>query len=175
MQRTILVDSHKCVGCYSCVVACKLEHNLPPYPAFPPVGDPQGPALIRIYQVEPQADDETVHRYFRAVCCLHCPDAPCIAACPTAAIYKDWETGITLVDEAECIGCKSCLSVCPYAAPQFYDGVLILCDLCLHRLREGRNTACEAACPAGAIYVGTSEEISAGTQKQPTEGARKQR
>lgn len=165
MQRAILVDGDKCVGCYACVVACKLEHDLPPYPVSPPAGDPQGPELIRILRVGPQIRDDKVQRYFEAITCMHCPDAPCISACPTSAIYKDVETGITLVNEDECTGCEACLSVCPFGAPQFYDGRLYLCDLCIHRLGEGRHTACEAACPARAIHVGTTDEISATARK----------
>jgi Fe-S-cluster-containing dehydrogenase component len=171
VQRAILVDKGKCVGCYACVVACKLEHNLPPYPVSPPVGEPQGPELIRIHQVGPQMRDDEVQQHFEAIVCVHCLDAPCIVACPTSAIYKDLETGITLVDGDECTGCESCLEVCPYEAPQFYDGKLYLCDLCIHRLGEGRPTACEAACPAGAIQVGTTDEISAVAGEEPARRA----
>ena len=63
-----------------------------------------------------------------------------------------------------CIACKFCLWVCPYGSPQFYHGKMYLCDLCIHRIGEerqkGRQTACEAACPARAIHVGTTDEIS---------------
>jgi Fe-S-cluster-containing dehydrogenase component len=160
VQRALLVDGDRCVGCHACVVACKLEHDLPPHPASPPIGDPQGPELVRIHQVGPQIGDGEVRQYFEVIVCMHCLDAPCIEACPTQAIHEDAETGITMVDEAECTGCESCLEVCPYGAPQFYDGRLYLCDLCLHRLGEGTSTACEAACPARAIRVGTGAEIS---------------
>jgi len=160
MQRAILIEIEKCIGCYSCTVACKLEHNLPPYPAHPPVADPKGPELIRVCQFGPDIRDDRVRQYFQPILCMHCPDAPCIDACPQSAIYKDLETGITLVNKDECLGCRSCLEACPYGAPQFHDDTLILCDLCIHRLREGRCTACEAACPARAIHVGTANVIS---------------
>jgi Fe-S-cluster-containing dehydrogenase component len=42
---------------------------------------------------------------------------------------------------------------------------MYLCDLGIHRIGEerqkGRQTACEAACLARAIHVGTTDEISA--------------
>lgn len=91
------------------------------------------------------------------------------------ALRKDVETGITLVDEEKCIGCKFCLWVCPYGSPQFHYGRMYLCDLCIHRLGEDRQkerqTACEAACPARAIHVGTTDEISALTGEKAAERA----
>jgi anaerobic dimethyl sulfoxide reductase subunit B (iron-sulfur subunit) len=161
MMKAIFIDKDKCIGCYACIVACKLEHNLAPYPIKPPLSEPKGPELIRVYQVGPKIHDGEVDQYFQPIACMHCADAPCIKACPRSAIYKDTETDITLVDQDKCIGCKFCLWVCPYGAPQFYDGKVNICDLCVHRLEEGKQTACEAACQARAIYVGTTDEISA--------------
>ncbi|MGB9904924.1 MAG: 4Fe-4S dicluster domain-containing protein [Desulfotomaculales bacterium] len=164
MERAIYVDKDRCIGCFSCVVACKLEHGLPPEPVRPPLAEPKGPDLIRVYQIGPVISGEKVFQYFQAVMCMHCADAPCVRACPQGALYKEQETGATLVRAERCIGCKFCLQVCPFGAPQFYDGRVVLCDLCIHRLAEnrekGRRTACEAACPARAIYVGTPEEIA---------------
>jgi Fe-S-cluster-containing dehydrogenase component len=52
---------------------------------------------------------------------------------------------------------------------------MYLCDLCIHRIGEerqkGRQTACEAACPARAIHVGTTDEISALTGERAAERA----
>jgi Fe-S-cluster-containing dehydrogenase component len=174
MRRAIFIDRHRCIGCYSCIVACKLEHNLPPYPAHPPLGNPKGPELIRVRQVGPQVRDDEVHQYFEPILCMHCPDAPCLEACPQSAIYRDVEIGTILVNKDKCIGCRSCLQACPYGAPQFHDDTLILCDLCIHRLREGRYTACEAACPARAIHVGTTNDISVieGKRRKSTTTAR---
>jgi Fe-S-cluster-containing dehydrogenase component len=72
------------------------------------------------------------------------------------------------------MGCRSCLEVCPYGAPQFYDDTLKLCDLCMHRLAVGKCTACEATCPARAIHVGTTDEISAMAAKKAAERAEKE-
>ena len=105
MQRAIYIDKDKCIGCYACIVACKLEHNLAPYPVKPPIGELEGPELIRVYQVGPEVRGDEICQYFLPISCMHCFDAPCIKACPRSAIYKDIETGITLVDEDKCIGC----------------------------------------------------------------------
>lgn len=171
MQKTIFIDKDRCIGCYACQVACKSEHSLAPHPTKPPVCDPKGPELIRVHRVGPEIRNDEVYQYFLPFSCMHCLDAPCIRACPRSAIYRDVETGITLVDESKCIGCKFCLWVCPYGAPQFFDGKLKLCNLCIHRLEEGKQTACEAVCPARAIYVGTTDEISAVVGKKAAQRA----
>jgi Fe-S-cluster-containing dehydrogenase component len=117
--------------------------------------------LINVYQYGPVIHGDRVHQSFVCIACMHCEDAPCISVCPVFAIHKDPETGITLVDRNRCIGCKVCLWVCSYGAPSFdEEGKLILCDLCIDRLKEGKKAACEAACPARAILVGSPDEIS---------------
>jgi Fe-S-cluster-containing dehydrogenase component len=165
MRRMMLVEEDKCIGCYACSVACKLEHDLPPHPAYPPLARPKGPEPIRVMEIWPEAVGEEVQPRFRPVACVHCLEAPCIPACPLSAIFEDFETGAVLVAEGGCTCCKLCLEACPHGAPQFYEGRMYLCDLCAHRAGErremGRRTACEAACPARAIHVGTADEISA--------------
>lgn len=86
---------------------------------------------------------------------MHCEEAACIDGCPESAIYKDDEYGATLVDRETCTGCKLCFELCPYNVPRYdADGKLALCDMCIDRLRVGEKTACEAACPAKAIFYG---------------------
>lgn len=156
----IFVDHEKCIGCYTCVIACKMEHNLPPYPSFPPTTEPTGPQLIRVYQVGPEISGGKVQQYFVVVSCMHCSDPPCMSACPVNAISKG-ENGVVQVNREKCIGCRFCLRACPYGAPQFdLDGKMILCDLCSHRIKEGKKTSCEAHCPAKCIYVGSVDEVS---------------
>jgi len=161
MTKAIFCDIDKCVNCYTCVVACKVKHMSPPYPVNPPLAEPKGINLIDVIQVGPEIHEGGVSQSFVCISCMHCADAPCIRCCPTSAIYKDSETNITLVNRERCIGCRSCLSVCPFGAPSFdVAGKLLLCDMCIDRIKEGKKTACEAACVARAIITGTPEEIA---------------
>jgi Fe-S-cluster-containing dehydrogenase component len=133
----------------------------PPHNTSGAVANPKGINLIQVYHVDADIRGDIVHQPFISIACMHCEDPPCRRVCPTGAISKEPDTQITLVDQEKCIGCKACLWVCPYGAPSFDDdGNLVLCDLCMDRLKEGKKTACEAACQAGAIHVGTPEEIS---------------
>lgn len=162
MQRAIFRDKDKCVGCYACIIACKLEHSLPPNPSFPPEAEPQGVSLTSVYHYGPLIEDDRVIQYFIPMSCMHCVDAPCIQSCPKSALYKDAATGITVVDKEKCIGCRFCLWVCPYGAPRYnQQGKCELCDLCSKRFQRGKKkTACEAVCVASAIHSGAIEEVA---------------
>jgi molybdopterin-containing oxidoreductase family iron-sulfur binding subunit/carbon-monoxide dehydrogenase iron sulfur subunit len=163
MAKTIFVDKNKCVGCFGCVVACKLQNKMPPYATNPPEGNPKGPSLMRVHEVGPTVDGDNVAYYFQPISCMHCLDAPCIKTCPRNALSKDEETNVTLVNRDKCIGCKLCLVSCPFGAPQFLDKKAFLCNLCIDRVPiegDAGKTACEAICQARAIYVGDLDEIS---------------
>lgn len=162
MRKSILRDMDACINCKACIIACQVKQMSRPYPVSRAIAEGKGLNLIiRVYQCGPEIRGDRVHQSFVSIACMHCEDAPCIKVCPTSAIFKDTQTRITLVDRQICIGCKLCLWVCPYGATSFdEDGKLVLCDLCIDRLREGKKTACEAACQAGAIFVGTPEEIA---------------
>ena len=161
MNRAIFRDKDKCVVCCACIIACKLRHGFPPHPTSPAAAEPEGINLINIYRYGPEIRDDRVIQCFVPLSCMHCADAPCIKACPRAAIYRDVENGVVAVDQDRCIGCKFCLWVCPYGAPRFNEqGKLELCDMCFERLNEGKKAACEAVCLANAIHTGTAEEIA---------------
>lgn len=134
MNRFILTDPEKCIGCRTCEVACMMSHQSSATPeAFT--------SRIRVVKGG---------TFTTAVGCHQCEDAPCANVCPTGAIHR--AAGAWLVDQARCIGCKSCMVACPFGAMQVRvveDRVQALkCDLCAHR--EG-GPACVEACPTHAL------------------------
>jgi Fe-S-cluster-containing dehydrogenase component/formate-dependent nitrite reductase membrane component NrfD len=87
--------------------------------------------------------------------CNQCAHAPCVTACPTAAMFKRPD-GIVDFDKSICIGCKACMAACPYDAifinPE--DHSAEKCNFCAHRIDIGLEPACVVVCPTQAILVG---------------------
>ena len=85
-----------------------------------------------------------------ALQCRHCEDAPCLAACIAGAMTRDPQTGAVKHDEEKCVGCWSCIMVCPFGAIRTNmetHKVGSKCDLC-----AGKETpACVAHCPNEAL------------------------
>jgi Fe-S-cluster-containing dehydrogenase component len=138
-----LLDQSRCIGCHACTTACKSENEVP-----------VGVTRTYVKSVDvgtfPQA-----RRAFQVTRCNQCEDAPCVAACPTQAMYRR-EDGIVDFDKSICIGCKACMAACPYDAifinPE--DHSAEKCNMCAHRLDAGLEPACVTVCPTEAILVG---------------------
>ena len=105
----MVIDLQKCVGCEACTVACVAENNLPPGVAYRPV-------LQEELGVFPRVRREFVPRP-----CMHCDEPPCIQACPVEATFKQEDSAV-VVDYERCIGCRYCISACPYGARYFDQG-----------------------------------------------------
>jgi molybdopterin-containing oxidoreductase family iron-sulfur binding subunit len=165
----MVMDLDKCNGCQACVIACKVEHNTANEVNF-----------TRIFERE-TGTYPNANRQFLPVMCNHCEDASCISVCPTKATYARDKDGIVLVDWDKCIGCGACILACPYEQRfQILDnrtwfpdhqaefekpdtnrapsGVTAKCDLCYHRVDDGREPACAEACPTDARIFGVVSE-----------------
>ena len=108
----MLINTKKCVGCYACRVACQMVNGLESDEAF-----------IKFDEME-QGVYPNVYAEVVPVQCMHCEDAPCEAVCPTHATYTT-DSGVVLVDEERCIGCKYCMAACPYGNPPRCVGTCI--------------------------------------------------
>ncbi len=138
-----VIDQDRCIGCHACTIACKSENEVP-------VGVTR--TYVKAVDVGyfPQA-----RRAFQVTRCNQCADAPCVAACPTAAMFKRGD-GIVDFDKSACIGCKACIAACPYDAIFINpaDHSAEKCNFCAHRIDGGLEPACVVVCPVEAILVG---------------------
>jgi DMSO reductase iron-sulfur subunit len=136
-------DMAKCIGCKCCVVACNEQNGNPGHLHWRWVEELEGGAF------------PFTRRAHVSLACNHCLEPSCLTGCPVEAYTKDGATGIVRHDPDQCIGCQYCVWNCAYGAPQYNAerGVVGKCDMCYHRLAEGRAPACVSACPQEAISI----------------------
>ncbi len=142
------IDASRCIGCQACMVACKTENELPP-----------GAFRLRMRTIV-TGTFPNLKGEFRMEQCYHCANAPCVNVCPTGATWKGAD-GIVRVDPEKCIGCKACVTACPYAMRYIHpDGYADKCSFCEHRVAEGRVPACVETCPSGARAFGDLDKAN---------------
>lgn len=101
--------------------------------------------------------DRTIHPRIRiegdnqvsfAVSCRHCTDPLCVKSCIAGALSK--KDGVVCIDQNKCVGCHTCVLVCPYGALMPSEsGVMQKCELCIEN--AGGKPACVQGCPNKAI------------------------
>ncbi len=176
----MVIDLKRCIGCYSCVIACKQEHFLPPNTYWTRI-------LVSDVGEYPQATSSVV-----PILCSHCKEAICVKVCPTGATLRR-EDGIVVIDPEKCVGCEYCVVACPYRQRTFHAddkrgyfpgqglteleiigqklyphrrGTVIKCNFCAERVDKGiqkglkpgvdreATPACVITCPAKARHFG---------------------
>jgi Fe-S-cluster-containing dehydrogenase component len=148
-QWAKVIDQTRCIGCHACTTACKSE-NLVPL------------SVTRTYVKHVDVGEfPQTRRAHQVTRCNQCAHAPCVAACPTAAMFKRPD-GIVDFNKSICIGCKACMAACPYDAifinPE--DHSAEKCNFCAHRIDMGLEPACVVVCPVEAILVGDMHDPS---------------
>jgi Fe-S-cluster-containing dehydrogenase component len=159
-----VVDTQKCIGCGSCVRACRAENGVPDgfyrtwveryvvgfegshvdspnggIDGFPPV----------------QTGFAATKAFFVPKLCNHCKATPCIQVCPVGASYRT-KDGVVMVDGQRCIGCGYCVQACPYGS-RFLSPLTHTaekCTWCYHRITKGLKPACVEVCPTQTRLFG---------------------
>jgi len=154
----MVIRQNHCVDCELCKEACVKTNHVPDYG-------------YRTTILEKEVTDAEGRKYpsFMPVLCNHCMNPPCVRVCPTRATYKDEKTGIVMMEDYKCIGCKTCMAACPYNARYFNEEKRAIdkCNFCWDtRLSKGEKlTACAAACPAHVRIFGDLKDKSSEVYK----------
>lgn len=160
MRMIIDLDLELCVGCGACSVACMDQNDFQTGEGIKP---------YRVVSTLEEMKDNKLQLTSLSMACMHCADAPCIKGCPSGCISKDKETGFTIYDTTNCIGCHSCAMACPFGAPSFgTDGKMLKCDGCTERVKHGLLPACVKGCPFDALKLYTEEEYQKAKIKKST-------
>jgi hydrogenase-4 component A len=167
MNRFVIADPGRCIGCNTCMAACSTAHGAR--------GSQKAPRLTVTRTATGTAP----------VLCRQCDDAPCARVCPVDAIRL--ADGAVRLDEKRCIGCKMCALACPFGAispsgtpmsgvtgvpvpeprrPAGLDPILawdlgvktvaVKCDLC-----DGLDggPACVRVCPTDSLWYAGAETL----------------
>jgi Fe-S-cluster-containing hydrogenase component 2 len=138
MAKILMINHEKCTGCRLCELVCSVTHE-----------GVSNPSRSRINIIKWEAEG-----LYIPMSCQQCEDAPCMTICPVKAISRDQELDYVKIDYDVCIGCRSCVAVCPFGAMGFnvIDKKVFKCDLC-----EG-DPQCVRFCDVKAIeYVDANQ------------------
>ncbi len=142
----IVLDTRRCIDCKACTVACKAENRVP-----------LGAENHRNWVTEEplRGSYPNLGQSFTPGQCMHCANTPCERVCPTGATGVNAD-GIVTVEEKKCIGCKYCMTACPYNARFYNEAIEAVdkCTFCAHRVYEGRVPACVETCPTKVRVFG---------------------
>ncbi|MGN0985841.1 MAG: 4Fe-4S dicluster domain-containing protein [Candidatus Enterenecus sp.] len=137
-MKRVYVNEKWCLGCHLCEYNC----------AFANSGMTDMVKALKDKPLFPRIHVEGDEKISFAVSCRHCTDPICVRSCISAALSV--RDGVIRVDRERCVGCLTCILVCPYGAlAQGPDGIMQKCELCLDNSRG--EPACVTGCPNKAI------------------------
>jgi protein NrfC len=145
----LLVDTKKCQGCMTCMLACSLVN--------------EGTENLSVSRIQVIQNPFVKFPQDIALAqCRQCVEPECVKACPEKALFIDrTQKNIRRIDIKKCTGCKACIEACPYepARPVWntQDEKARICDLCAdakfwnERGGPDGKQACVETCPMKAI------------------------
>ncbi len=142
-QKVFLINADRCIGCFSCAMACKNYNRVE--------------ANLAWRQVYPLAEKHFTQdeRAFYSLACNHCEYPICESVCPTGAYTKRKKDGVVIHDQNKCIGCTNCIRACPFGGPKYNETLKKAekCSMCFQRQDARLDPACVQACPVQAITI----------------------
>lgn len=140
MAKILMINHEKCTGCRLCEIVCSVFHE-----------GVSNPSRSRINIIKWEAEG-----LYIPMSCQQCEDAPCMTICPVKAISRDQALDYVKIDYDVCIGCRSCVAVCPFGAMGFNvkDKKVFKCDLC-----EG-DPQCVRFCDVKAVEYVDANQIN---------------
>ena len=123
----MVVDLKKCIGCDACTIACKAEYVTPPGVTY------------NIVMKEEVGTYPNVRQRFIRRPCMQCSNPPCVWVCPVGANHIRPD-GIVAISYDKCIGCRYCITACPYGARYFDFGEYYTDNTPELQAYEKRNT-----------------------------------
>jgi len=138
--RVIFVEQDRCLACRNCERVCSFQET--------------GGFLRENTSIWVQIDLD--RRIIHTMTCLQCERAACLEICPVGAISSHPGTRALVVDEAVCVGCRMCVSACPFGNIQFDQRrrVALKCNLC------NGEPQCVLNCMAGALHYADINDLA---------------
>lgn len=182
----MFIDLDRCTGCGACVVACAVENNIAP--AERKANARTGVTWMLVSTVSNGKAFPEGDTVFIPMMCQQCEhETPCVSVCPQNAVAVDPKTGIVGQVPQRCLGCRYCMTACPYHARYFnwWDpawpdgmekmlnpdvaprmrGVVEKCNFCHGRL----HTAMEKAAAAGRSTIDPADYLPACVEACPAQ------
>ena len=137
-MKRVYVNEKWCLGCHLCEFNC----------AFANSGETDMVKALKDKEIFPRIHVEEDGKITYAVSCRHCEDPLCVKSCISGALSK--KDGVVTIDKNKCVGCFTCVLVCPYGAVlPSKNHAAIKCELCL--TNACGSPACVKGCPNKAI------------------------
>lgn len=137
-MKRVYVNEQWCLGCHLCEYNC----------AFANSGQTNIVKALKGKSIFPRIHVEGEGKITFSVSCRHCEDPMCVKSCISGALSK--KDGTVCIDRNKCVGCLTCILVCPYGAmSQDANGAVQKCELCMGNTCG--EPACVKGCPNKAI------------------------
>ncbi len=156
----VLIDTTMCVGCRTCQKTCKAVNGLPADDVPATTLSAVTLTVIDMHNISPNPAQPVLKPV--KLQCMHCQDPACVSACPVGALYKK-ENGCVAYDVDKCIGCRYCMTACPYGIPKYdWNSPSPKINKCVQGCMSRGDLAqpsCVQACPAKALTYGNREQL----------------